>query len=150
MKKAKKNQEPVRLLICGSRHWAKIKYHRQIIRRELEALMKKREIELVVEGGAEGADTIGREEAWRQLLPVFTVNANWVYLGRKAGPIRNRLMTVHFQPNYVLAFHDNIDESKGTKNMLDLAKKAKVKFKLVGAGYVSPRDKKAGAKGGAV
>jgi hypothetical protein len=117
----------LRVLVCGSRHWTL----RKVMRRELLEL--KDRIELVIEGGATGADTMGREEAWKLGLPVFTMSANWVFQGRSAGPIRNRWMLKYGQPDLVLAFHLNIDDSKGTKDMIKAAKRSNIKVKLVEA-----------------
>lgn len=86
---------------------------------------------MVIEGGATGADTMSRVEAWRLKLPVMTFNANWVGLGHKAGPIRNEWMRKYGLPDLVLAFHQNIDASKGTKSMIKLAKRYHIKVKLV-------------------
>jgi hypothetical protein len=57
-------------------------------------------------------------------LKVFS--ANWEKHGLAAGPIRNRQMLTEGKPDLVIAFHENIEKSKGTKNMLELAKQAGV------------------------
>jgi hypothetical protein len=46
-------------------------------------------------------------------------------------PKRNQKMLDDGKPTFVLAFHDDIDESKGTKDMVTRATKAKVQFKVV-------------------
>ncbi|KKN01348.1 hypothetical protein LCGC14_1128740 [marine sediment metagenome] len=43
--------------------------------------------------------------------------------GKAAGPIRNKQMLDEGQPHLVLAFHDNIEESTGTKDMVKQAAK---------------------------
>ena len=35
------------------------------------------------------------------------------------------------KPDFVAAFHNNIDQSKGTKNMINQAKKAGIPFKVI-------------------
>jgi hypothetical protein len=56
--------------------------------------------------------------------------AEWKRYGRGAGPIRNKEMCLEALRNkekgiktYVLAFHDNIEKSKGTKHCMEYAKK---------------------------
>ena len=54
--------------------------------------------------------------------------AGWTRYGRVAGPIRNKEMLdelLTYDEKYVHAFHDNFEESRGTKNMVDQAKKKK-------------------------
>lgn len=53
--------------------------------------------------------------------------ANWDKYGKKAGPIRNAQMLEEGRPNLVLAFHDNLQFSHGTKDMCEIAVKAKIK-----------------------
>jgi hypothetical protein len=115
----------LRVLVCGSRHWT----YRKAILRELSAI--KDQIDVVIEGGAAGADTMGREEAWRLHLPAMTLFANWPYLHKAAGPIRNRWMLKYGRPDLVLAFHMDIENSSGTKDMIKAARHAGVKVKLV-------------------
>lgn len=127
LRRAKGKVKPpkkIRVLCCGARDW-KLK---SVIRRELTALKDK--IELVIEGGANGADVMCRAEAWRLKLPVVTFYPNWVHLGHKAGPIRNDLMRKFGKPDLVLAFHQDIASSKGTKSMIKIAKRYHIKVKL--------------------
>jgi hypothetical protein len=43
--------------------------------------------------------------------------AKWSEYGRAAGPIRNKEM-LNAKPNIVWAFHDDLENSKGTANMM--------------------------------
>jgi hypothetical protein len=47
--------------------------------------------------------------------------AEWKKYGNAAGPIRNARMLNEGVPDVVIAFHENIHKSKGTKNMMDQA-----------------------------
>lgn len=58
--------------------------------------------------------------------------ADWKQYGKAAGPIRNKQMLDEGQPDLVLCFHDDIEKSKGTKNMYELAKARGIKTKLIG------------------
>jgi len=63
-------------------------------------------------------------------IPYQIYYADWERYGRAAGPIRNRQM-IETKPNLVLAFHNNLALSKGTKNTVDQARKAKIPVKVL-------------------
>lgn len=65
-------------------------------------------------------DTLAGEVADVKDLRVIKIMAEWNRLGRRAGPIRNREM-LDLQPDIVLAFHDNLGESRGTKDCAEEA-----------------------------
>lgn len=73
----------------------------------------------VVSGCAKGADTMG--ECWAEAnnLPCAKFPADWETMGRAAGPIRNAQMAKYGEA--LVAFLP--PESKGTKNMVEQAKK---------------------------
>ena len=52
--------------------------------------------------------------------------AQWSKYGRAAGPLRNTQMLSEGNPDIVLAFHDNIKRSRGTRNMI--VQSLKVRF----------------------
>jgi len=105
-----------KVLICGSRHWT----NRELIRAWVDKL-KCWGYTTVIEGEAPGADTIARQEAVIAGMHVIPVPANWAKYGRAAGPIRNTEM-LSMDPDLVVAFHEDITKSKGTKNMVQLAR----------------------------
>jgi len=76
----------------------------------------------VVTGGATGVDQMGSD--WARRHGVFQVQhcANWGAEGKAAGPIRNRLMAQDAQA--LLAITRG---SKGTANMIEEARKAKLR-----------------------
>jgi hypothetical protein len=61
------------------------------------------------------------------------VKANWEKYGKAAGPIRNQEMLEFGKPNLVLAFHNDIANSKGTKHMVSIAEKAGIATFVVGS-----------------
>jgi hypothetical protein len=81
-------------------------------------------IDVVIEGEARGADTMGRLAAEDFGIPVLKFPANWGVYGKVAGPIRNRQMLSEGRPDLVLAFHNDIANSRGTKDMVKAAMKA--------------------------
>lgn len=50
--------------------------------------------------------------------------ADWDKYGRSAGPIRNGEMLKQGKPDLVVAFHDDIENSKETKDMVRQAREA--------------------------
>lgn len=115
-----------RVLVCGDRNWT----DPIIIMNELVKVMGNQGIEVVIEGEANGADTLGRQAAERLGLTVLKFPADWRKHGRSAGPIRNQQMLKEGRPTLVLAFHPFLKNSKGTKHMVDIAMKAGIPVKI--------------------
>lgn len=124
----------MRVLVCGDRNWTDT----ALLHRELNALHRQNEITLLIQGEAKGADKLAALWAAKQGVQVLSFPANWEKFGRAAGPVRNRQMLLEGQPDLVVAFHADIQQSKGTKNMLQLAKKAGLARRLLPAGQELP------------
>ena len=107
-----------RVLFCGDRNWADA--HK--IANELRALRKQYSDLAICHGAARGADMLAGNLAVSMGIPVAAFPANWKRYGKRAGPIRNLQMLEEFAPTMVLAFHDNLDASRGTKHMVEIAR----------------------------
>lgn len=117
----------MRVIVCGSRFWN----NAGIINRELNALYGEHGVHLtVIEGDARGADAIAGEWADHNMIEHLWFTADWQKYGRAAGPIRNQHMLDTTKPHLVLAFHEDIEHSKGTKDMIKRAKKAGVEVRV--------------------
>lgn len=125
----------IRLLICGDRWWGILKEKNKISRNENEIsfikkvilkFLEKEEIEAIIQGEAQGADSFAKEIAEDLKIPVLSFPPDWVRYGKKAGAIRNRQMLSNGNPNIVIGFHNNILKSKGTKDMINIARQKKV------------------------
>lgn len=112
-----------RVLVCGGRNYN----DKRRVFETLDLLDIENRITLIIEGGASGADSLGRDWAQARYKPVLTVYADWVSLGPKAGPIRNKEM-LEWNPDYVVAFPGGI----GTANMIKLAKEAGINVMEIG------------------
>jgi hypothetical protein len=112
------------VLVCGDRDWQ----DKELIKKELSKLPPGT---IIVEGGARGADTLAKQVAKELGFEVREYKAKWKEYHKAAGPIRNREMLKKEDPDKILAFHDNIEESKGTKDMIKISKKAGKDVKLV-------------------
>ena len=88
-------------------------------------LSKQKKIE-IVSGTAGGADRLGELYAKENKYLLKQFPADWGKLGKKAGYVRNEKMAEY--ADALIAFWDG--ESKGTKHMIDLAKKHKLKVKI--------------------
>lgn len=79
---------------------------------------------IIITGRCRGADRIAEEEARKLKMPVQTFPANWQKYGRSTGPIRNQEMIDLGKPDIVIAFHNDIKNSRCTKDMVKRAEKA--------------------------
>lgn len=59
-------------------------------------------------------------------IPVEHYPADWDQFQKRAGYIRNQQMLDEGKPHLVVAFHSNLQDSKGTRNMVEIARKAGV------------------------
>lgn len=113
----------MKILVCGDRHWKRM----DIIERELKKFPPGT---IVIHGAAKGADTLGGFVADKLGFKVIPFDAKWKIYGRAAGPIRNQQMIDEGKPELVLAFHENISESLGTKDMVNRARGVGIKVEV--------------------
>jgi len=78
----------------------------------------------LIHGAAPGADRMAGEIGGLIGYWVLDFPADWRQHGKAAGPIRNRQMLREGQPDLVIAFHDDLSASKGTRDMVRIARKA--------------------------
>lgn len=105
-----------KVLICGDRAWNNYWAIYDVMYRLDRS-------SIIIHGAAKGADTmagvIAKNLGFKKIV---AVPADWEKYGRAAGPIRNKKM-LDMEPDLVLAFHNDIQNSKGTLNMVTIAKK---------------------------
>lgn len=133
-----------KVLISGDREWTNL----DIIRHELVALPS---YAVIIHGAARGADAIADTIANELGLRSIRCPAHWqhnasgwcsVYgpceidcqevSGRAAGALRNIWMLDSYQPDYLIAFHPAIDDSRGTRHAIREAEKRRIPGKLIG------------------
>ena len=85
------------------------------------------EVEVIVSGGAKGADTIGEFWAKQNNKNLLIFKPEWGKFGKRAGFIRNQDIVKN--SDLVLAFWDG--QSKGTKNSIDLCEKFGIPVKVI-------------------
>ena len=98
------------VLVCGSRTYAD--YDR------IYDCLKSLAVSQVLAGGCRGADTLAACAAQACGYPFREFPADWNKFGKAAGPIRNQKMLDEGKPDLVVAFHENLENSKGTKDMV--------------------------------
>lgn len=89
----------------------------------------------LIHGDCRGLDKIAESVAKELGFKTVAFPPNWSKFGRGAGPARNKEMLDYLNKNfinkYIFAFHDNIEESKGTKNCIEEAMKMGLKYELI-------------------
>lgn len=103
----------MKIIVCGGRDY--LDYPR--LKQALDALHSRRAILRLIEGGARGADTMGRIWATEKKIPYTEVPAEWGKHGKKAGHLRNLEMLEH-KVDLVVAFPGGV----GTAHMIEASK----------------------------
>ena len=114
----------VSILVTGSRGWPETLKSLVAMHGVLREVAKQYGETRVVQGGARGADYMAWVAAQGLGLEVVTFPALWGREGRSAGVRRNQRMLDVAKPALVLAFHDDLQHSKGTGHMVDIALRA--------------------------
>lgn len=126
-------EKEVRIIIAGSRGFENF----QLLVSECDDFIRlygynHKQITIIT-GGAKGADNLGRLYATLKDFRHEVKLAKWTEHGMKAGRIRNQEMADYACSNecipHLIAFWD--EESIGTKNMIDIAKKMNFKGRVV-------------------
>lgn len=110
----------MRVLVCGGRDYTELD-------RIEEVCKELKEITVLIQGGAKGADDLAFTWATSNNIETETYVAKWKELGKKAGYIRNKQMLEEGKPDLVIAFPGG----KGTANMVKLAREANIEVKEI-------------------
>lgn len=119
------------ILITGDRNWKNF----EVIKKSLTSYINRNT--LLIHGDCRGADRIAGHVGLGYKFVVDAKPADWKRYGKAAGILRNIEM-IDMALKYkqqgistvVLAFHEHINESKGTKHCIEYAKKAGLKVLL--------------------
>lgn len=104
----------MRVAIVGSRGFNDYKKLKSV----LDKFHKDNLIDLVVSGGARGADYFGERWAINNKIPIRIFKPEWDKYGKSAGYRRN--VDIVTESDFVIAFWDG--KSKGTAHSIDIAK----------------------------
>ena len=112
----------MRIIIAGGRDFKDYTRLKLVVEHNVQNLNS---VEIIC-GEAKGADTLGKQLAISKGWTVHSFPADWERYGKAAGYRRNEEMAKHAEA--LIAFWDG--KSKGTKHMIDLAQKLKLKVKV--------------------
>ena len=115
----------LRVIIAGSRGFND---YELLNKSAIEIITKKTmlpDLTRIISGGARGADTLGERFANEMGLEISRFIPDWDGLGKRAGYVRNAEMAKFASEDdsygVLIAFWDG--QSRGTKHMIDLAKR---------------------------
>jgi CRISPR/Cas system-associated protein Csx1 len=115
----------MRLIIAGGREFNDY----ELLKEKVDYFLsnKKNESIEIVSGKARGADSLGEKYANENGYKVKEFPADWNTYNKRAGYIRNEEMAVY--ATHCICFWDG--ESKGTKHMIDLAKRERLSLRVI-------------------
>lgn len=105
------------IIVTGSRDWS----DSDQLSRTLTLFHSRHDFELLVEGGAHGADTLARQWADKAKVTCLTIPAAWDRWGKAAGARRNIEMLERHPGALVVAFP--LPQSRGTWHCVFEARK---------------------------
>lgn len=111
------------VIIAGTRTFTDY----DLLCRKCDFYFQNRKPTAIICGEAKGADTLGRRYAIEHGINVLSFPADWDRYGKSAGYIRNQQMAE--KADALIAFWN--DESKGTRNMIDVARKKGLHCRIV-------------------
>lgn len=128
--------KPLAMIACGDRNWTD--------KDKIIETLVDYDPDILIEGEARGADKLSRIVAEEELGlcvedgTIEPFSADWNQFRKAAGPIRNRAQLKRLlelrDEGYeiaVVAFHEDIENSKGTKDMVTISEKAGVEVEIV-------------------
>lgn len=114
-----------RVIIAGCRDFADY----EMLKEKCDYYLQNQQLEdiVIVSGHASGADAQGEKYVQERGFQLEIYPPDWKVHGRAAGPIRNAKMAS--VAHALIAFWDG--KSRGTKNMIDTAKKHNLQVAVV-------------------
>jgi hypothetical protein len=114
-----------RVLVCGGRDYGNRERLFRVLDEALQVATASGKTFTLVHGGAKGADTLADVWATERKIAdeggmVRVYAADWNTHGRKAGPIRNKLMLTESKPHVIVAFKGG----RGTAHMMSISREA--------------------------
>ena len=115
----------LRIIIAGSRDFNNYEFLKRKVLNIVKNDNRLKEYVKIISGCARGADTLGEQFAKEYNLEIKRFPANWDNFGKRAGYVRNAEMAKFAikdnNDGMLIAFWDG--QSRGTKHMIDLAKR---------------------------
>jgi hypothetical protein len=111
----------MKIAVIGSRSFG----NQILLEKELESI--KNQIDVIISGGAMGADQLAEKWAINKNIPTLIIKPNWSEFGRSAGIVRNKQIIESC--DMCIAFWDGI--SKGTFSSINLCEKMGKNIKII-------------------
>ncbi len=116
-------QNTFKVIIAGGREFDDY----PLLEKTMDNLLSNVKVNIVVVCGmARGADSLGEKYAKSKGYQIDYFSADWKLYGKRAGYIRNEQMAKN--ADALVAFWDG--QSRGTKHMIDLARKYNLKVRV--------------------
>ncbi len=129
------------VLVTGSRDWRDNQIIEVILRGLFDVIDGQDGVMNLVHGAAKGADSLADEEAIKinfsnkalrmDDIVIHREEAWWKTQGKAAGVIRNQRMLDTYPIDVAFAFHEDLENSKGTRDMTMRLAKAEVPTYLI-------------------
>ena len=117
----------IKVIIAGTRDFDNYELLKQKMDKLLAGRVRNNEKIIIISGTARGADKLGERYAREKGYKVERYPADWNKYGKRAGYIRNEQMAK--VADACVCFWD--EQSKGTKHMIDLAKKYNLALRVI-------------------
>lgn len=126
------------MLVTGDREWSDIET-------VVAVLSQLPAGTIIIHGACRGADNTCAAVAEALGFVVRDYPADWDRFPKAAGPIRNQqMLDVEHRPDepidLCLAFHNDIINSRGTRDMIKRARKAKIEVRLNSSPGIPPQS----------
>ena len=116
----------MKILVFGSRDWNDYNRILDIMQR----LKSKYGDIIIIEGGCKGADLLAKKAAAECRIECEEYLADW-NLGKKAGPLRNQRMIDEGHPDMAVCFHNDVENSRGSKDMKNRLIKHNIPYYII-------------------
>jgi hypothetical protein len=113
----------MKLAVVGSRDFNDY----ELLKSRLDIIHKLKIIDLIISGGAIGADSLSEKWAKENRIPSKIFLPDWNTYGKSAGFKRN--VEIIYNSDAVIAFWDGL--SKGTQHSINLAKEYKKPIAII-------------------
>lgn len=112
-----------KVVVTGGRDYT----NKEVIYTSLNNIHSQKPITTLIEGAARGVDTICKEWANENNIPVEEYKADWKKNGKSAGFIRNKEMLEKSNPDFGVVFPGGV----GTMHMYELIKQKGLDFLVI-------------------
>ena len=113
----------MKVIIAGGRDFNNY----ELLREKCDIILSNQQELVIVSGRVSGADSLGERYAKEKGYEMELFPADWKKYGKSAGYVRNSEMAEVAES--LIAFWDG--KSRGTKNMIDIAKNKGLKVRIV-------------------